>query len=1252
MLPSDRYLAELLGLTDEQYELWRDEARRRAMQGPQPAVVCGLDPVTQSILISLAISIGSSLLSLALAPSAPKRGGELRQRNIFGQTQTSLQSLAPRAGFDAVQEVAAIGEPIPVVYANRETISGVTYGGVRVNATLLWSQIWSLGGSQLLRAVFMLGEGPMASVDPLGWAIGDNSIGAYDLGSSGANESSARITIYHRPNGGRIAGADRVAGRSAANDPGSAGTSDVFMANGVGGTYQAVFSAAAKPSTSTTFGLYQLIGNNLGIKINPSIRPGVTARLKPRGSKGNSDVVCDTDQVVAVQRQKQAAFFSSRSGVISGSFGLGNSFTYRLDRSSDYLTSFQSTGQDGGTWSSSFVVEERPRIFTRNTTNRITGIGFGSRMTVSGVTVASGGNALEVTATFDVATVRQKLVDDNAARGQYFARYFIQVSNSLQTVQSQFDVTITIQSEKKLKGKQSTTTTVSQTKDSDGFVTNVNSVTFTPELEDDGFDDAMTFLAEVDDDSGPVSVLTSPERLQAKIVFPIEDLNAHSETAADVASTVAGRQKSWDDGLVVGELYKCGSALAVCTSRSPSDKIFVSDSEDGADGTGITIDAAFEVVSAGSAATVSTETITAAGTTATTRQTATSGPHLLRCALGNVSTTSECRIAEVGLRSTLGQRIGGLCNFRDTLTLSEVDGRACLLREGDNIKRGKRLNVDVFQSGSVSTIEERYSFFRVSYREVGSSSFTALSPCFGVRGSTDQPTFNYLTLQMPSAKRWEYRFEPLSGWEIRSGTATGDLIILDAKLTSTVSGTSNSVTWRGNGETVTRSRSNFTITTTKRADIGLPQVDENNYLDAWGKLAEGFVYEEAQSSASNGPEHEIVYLNEIRENATTPQYTGISLVGVNARSAFEWRQFSQLSGYVTGGVEVRRLLNSLTVGASHLLPDLALDRLTNAKYGPGLISDDLIDLNNFAVAAQWCLDRRYFFDGGVIISEESPRQWIADTAGAMLLDFREVNGRYDLVPFITFGTVTHKALFTAGNIDQGSFQYESIALDDRQPVRVSVKWRQERSSDNPTNPGLFPENREVFVREAAPNGSDALPVESIDLSNFCTNENHAIDVAKFQLRMRRLRDHTIKFRTTYDGIEGISTGVGPGDYIRAALDTTVFDQFNNGVVLANGTIVSTTPLANGTYNVISWSGTGNVNDAATLTVSNGQGTPTGIIFTVKQVSTQTRTYQISSITPTENGTYDIEAVHMPTGSDGKLLAVADWDSAGAWVIER
>jgi hypothetical protein len=1236
MLPSDRYLAELLGLTDEQYEYWRDEVRRRAQEGPRPAVVCGLDPVTQTILISLAISVGTSLLSLAFAPSLPKRGGELRQRGVNGNTQTSLQSLAPRAGFDAVQEVAAIGEPIPVVYANRETIGGVTYGGVRVNATLLWSQIWSLGGSQMLRAVFMVGEGRLAGIDPLGFAIGDNSIGAYDLGSSGANNSSARITIYHRPDGGRIGPGNRIAGRTAANDPGNAvnaGAEDVFMARGAGGAYAAVFSAAAKPSTSTTFGVYQLIGNNLGVKVNPQIRPGVTARLKPRGSKGNSNIVCDLDQAAQVQRLKESAFFSSRSGVIAGQFGLGNSFTYRLDRSSDYLTSFQSSGTEGAIWTASSAVAASPVIYKRGTQTKITGFSFGARMTVSTVSIAT--DSLEVTATFDVATVLQRLIDEDAARGQYALRYWIRVTDGDQTIESAFDVTITVQSDKADQA-------ITQTKNGDGLVTNVT-------IGSAATSNLYTFEGEVDDDSGPVQVLTSPTRLQSVIVFPVEELDAYEETAADVASTVAGRQKSWDDALVVGELYKCGSALAVCSSRTPADRIFISDSEDGANGTGVSIDATFDVVRGGTGAVVGTNVITAAGTTETARQTATSAPHLLRCAIGNVSTTSECSIVEIGMRSTLGARINGLCNFRDTLTLEEADGRACLFKEGANVKRGKKMNVDIYQSGTVSTIEERYSFFKVSYREVGDGLFTTLEPCFGVRGSTDQPSFNYLRLELGSSKRWEFRFEPLSGWEIRSGTASGQLVVLDAKLSSLVSGTSGGVGWSANGQTVTRARSTFTITTARREDIGLPRPDENSYLDAWGKLAEAYVYEEVQSSAASGPEHEIVYLNEIRENESPPQYTGISLVGVNAKSAFEWSQFSQLSGYVIGGTEVRRLLDELTEGPSHLLPDLALDRLTNEKYGPGRIDDSLIRLANFRRAAQWCRQRRYFFDGGVIISAESPRQWIADTAAAMLLDFREVNGQYDLVPFITFDAVEHSALFTAGNIDEGSFQYESIAPDDRQPIRVSVKWRQERSSVNPTNPGLFPEEREVLVYEP---GNSTAPVEAVDLSEFCTNENHAIDVAKFRIRMRRLRDHTIKFRTTYDGLEGISTGVGPGDYIKVAMDATVYDEFNNGVVLGNGTIVSTTTLRDGLYDVISWSGSGSVKDDATLSVSSGQGSPRGIMFTIKKSRRQTRTYQISRITPTDEGKYDIEAVHMPVGEDGKLLVAADWDSDSAWVIQR
>ncbi|NBT50669.1 MAG: TRAP transporter large permease, partial [Marivivens sp.] len=46
------------------------------------------------------------------------------------------------------------------------------------------------------------------------------------------------------------------------------------------------------------------------------------------------------------------------------------------------------------------------------------------------------------------------------------------------------------------------------------------------------------------------------------------------------------------------------------------------------------------------------------------------------------------------------------------------------------------------------------------------------------------------------------------------------------------------------------------------------------------------------------------------------------------------------------------------------------------------------------------------------------------------------------------------------------------------------------------------------------------------------------------------------------------------DLIRVAMDVTTFDEFNNGVVLGDGTVVSTTTLANGTYDVVSWGGSG------------------------------------------------------------------------------
>ena len=190
--------------------------------------------------------------------------------------------------------------------------------------------------------------------------------------------------------------------------------------------------------------------------------------------------------------------------------------------------------------------------------------------------------------------------------------------------------------------------------------------------------------------------------------------------------------------------------------------------------------------------------------------------------------------------------------------------------------------------------------------------------------------------------------------------------------------------------------------------------------------------------------------------------------------------------------------------------------------------------------------------------------------------------------------------------------------------------------------------REVLVREAT--GSETDPTEQFDMSEYCTSRAHAIDAAKFLIRMRRIPTHTISFKTTHDGL---TAGLAPGDYIKVAMDETEYDQFNNGVVTPEGALVSTKPLANGSYDVIAWDRTEGTPPAdATLTVNGNTATPTGIVFTVKLPSTQVRVYQVERITPDDEGAFTIEAMHMPVNSSG-ILEVADgFDDCNNWYYDN
>ena len=346
LLPQDREIMELTGLSESEYRFFVRELQRRGRIEPGTIVNIGIDALLLTIVIGAALSYVGYLLTPK--PRTPQQTS-FTTNTVQGQNIVNGARYTPNAGFDSVQNVVELGSTIPLVYTNRQVIDGVAYGGVRVNTDLLWSQIYSIGGGQMLRAIFLVGEATIPGLDPTQFAIGNNLINNYDL----AVRDNGRISIYYSPDGGRLRSADHIAGVVAANDLGNAenaGGGDVFQVRGVDDEFGPAFCFTSTPSNQTVFGLHSFIGNNFGFRVNPVFRPAV--QLQP-GDTGQ--VRCPNDWQAQAQRRKQDNLFSGRSGLVGNAEGpqsveVGDQLTYTLFTSTDQdrvFTEVNPNGADG-----------------------------------------------------------------------------------------------------------------------------------------------------------------------------------------------------------------------------------------------------------------------------------------------------------------------------------------------------------------------------------------------------------------------------------------------------------------------------------------------------------------------------------------------------------------------------------------------------------------------------------------------------------------------------------------------------------------------------------------------------------------------------------------------------------------------------------------------------------------------------------------------------------------------------------------
>ena len=168
--------------------------------------------------------------------------------------------------------------------------------------------------------------------------------------------------------------------------------------------------------------------------------------------------------------------------------------------------------------------------------------------------------------------------------------------------------------------------------------------------------------------------------------------------------------------------------------------------------------------------------------------------------------------------------------------------------------------------------------------------------------------------------------------------------------------------------------------------------------------------------------------------------------------------------------------------------------------------------------------------------------------------------------------------------------------------------------------------------------TEKFPSEVFDMSDFCTNSEHAEEFLKHALMIRAKVDHGINFETTPQA----ALGLKPGDYIRFISEATHTNRFENGVISPDGLVQSVGNNSLINVSIYHWKpGTQEVKES-NLNVVNGKATDAnlyGSVFTVKQTTESNRLYKIESMTYTDEGLIQVSASHAPLLSDGTLATI-------------
>jgi hypothetical protein len=1281
LLPYEKRLITALGCSEQEYRQFANEVERRYKERPEdfahiPDIQNGAETIA---IVSLVVSVLSTAAAMLLAPKPQQPKSEIRRRQLGGRQGTDVYR--PSFGFDSLQELAEYGQTVPIAFTRRkgqvdpnDQNSDKGTGGLLISPQLVWSRMKSWGGYQVAEIVAIAGQGNMARPELAGIFLGNNALDGiyeeyFDFYWNGGFEvqgAGSRLRAYNLRYGNLAIDGDR-------DNPGLSGADQVFYAPTRNSQAQPAFSGAFTPSSQTRFGVYS------GVPNGTPYRPNWKIISIPKGQEKKTDKQLKNQQKKYVDEyiMDEHPFGGGSKDTHEGSSncgmpGTGTNYARRIGIVSHSRhgrvthTVRDTSARNHESWAN---VKKEIECQVGDTIEVLIGKGRQEEKPFSVGDVEP----------VDLSDIRSAIQAESARYDAMFTR-----GSTWMIGRTTWKVIRRSTDEPYDGSKESHV--------SNGITITLECIEVWSRLQKKiGIVDVEAIIA------GAKVPFTQVGDDIHEAWYPLlkYELGTFQNTRACDVTEIGLKSQVWAkfEGMTNFNTVPSPRTLV----ESNKDKISYSEGKV----TSFAHRMSFFALDVRPSNYDESESSNNGWVNV--------GPYLF-AVLGNspVDKYSFIRVQHPD-RKQFEYRLRPF-NSAILVEQSKGEGDVFVL-EGGRFGASSWLSDTIygqFQIRARGYFQEPRNYFThlemaavpelvqdddgsipINYGSISPGTLTLADSALSVTNNEIGPNYPSTGLQimdktesnvyslvlgvdpyfdnLPNGTRrtidnWEYTRD--SGREVYMKL---HLISYEANL----SNTDRNKWWRAErvellsyngdyseGETFTKHARNvngiqfaFKYQFVRDFGSGGGVAFNRTATRMWQRysgLAEVSHYADLISrSCDNGPEHEIVYVNETLSEEDIPQYDGCAMAGLKLKSSDNFNQLDQLRTYIKNGIEVERLTNG-DVASSNLLTDLLWYLVTNKDTGAGsILNSDLVDKALLTTTGRYLEANKLYWDD-VIAEPINLRSWLSEQGPSVLCFVSLKNGKMSLEPALPYDSnhkidasnpVTISAMFTEGNIIEDSLEFTWLELEERKMFQAAIIYQQSRVNQ-------FPEQKTLVAYYGSDNSD--LPIEEFTFSHI-TSDEHAAKVARYFLSLRKNLTHTITFKTLPWGLN-----LEAGKFIRVASEMSPYRPDNNGIIQDDGTIVSINTLDDGDYSVYYWERKTTAISEGTLHVKNGKATELfDSVFSLKESdNSDSQIYQIEALDIDQDGIVTIKASNYAVNSNGvSQLAIDVLDTAGAITIE-